>query len=229
MDRKCRSLIVPGRRGIDLHPGRLGLRDRVVCGVAGGTGSLGFRSVDGGLAEVTQELLNGRRVGHQGDDPHRLSPGGQRSGKISSRLRAASPRGSGQGEGAVEASIEQKIRRGRVLREHLKQDRLVPLPISVQMAALDEIIGDRILVRRFLFFRDLPYRLFDQIGPCDESGQRYSKPAEQAYQTSSHPRVNYCMLFEEKKPCGYKGCDHSQTQRRIDMRVAFFMQNPAKR
>jgi F-type H+-transporting ATPase subunit alpha len=36
----------------------------------------------------------------------------------------------------VEASIEHKIRRGRVLRELLKQDRLAPLPISVQMAAL---------------------------------------------------------------------------------------------
>jgi len=36
----------------------------------------------------------------------------------------------------VEASVEAKIRRGRVLRELLKQDRLAPLPMEFQMAWL---------------------------------------------------------------------------------------------
>jgi F-type H+-transporting ATPase subunit alpha len=34
----------------------------------------------------------------------------------------------------LEASMEAKIKRGRVLREVLKQDRLTPLPVEVQMA-----------------------------------------------------------------------------------------------
>jgi F-type H+-transporting ATPase subunit alpha len=36
----------------------------------------------------------------------------------------------------LEASMEAKIKRGRVLREILKQDRLSPLPIEFQMAWL---------------------------------------------------------------------------------------------
>ena len=36
--------------------------------------------------------------------------------------------------GRLEASVEAQIKRGRVLRELLKQDRLSPLPIEFQMA-----------------------------------------------------------------------------------------------
>jgi F-type H+-transporting ATPase subunit alpha len=43
----------------------------------------------------------------------------------------------GRGFGArLEASIEAKIKRGRILREILKQDRLSPLPIEFQLAWL---------------------------------------------------------------------------------------------
>lgn len=73
----------------------------------------------------------------------------------------------------LEASMERSVRRGRVLREILKQDRLAPLPIEFELAWMvaynDNRFDDAAL-------EDIP-RLLEQLEAwCAQSGLSLSSP-----------------------------------------------------